>query len=138
MSPRVGAAALAALVFAGGLGPARAAVDLNGPFLVYSEIQGSPTGECIMTFTQTGTALSVTGCKANASGTIDPETGAFTVSGTCPLGALTITATAAQDSYTWAGQGPCGDLMFDFFGTRCGNDVLDPGEECDRNPGDLC
>jgi hypothetical protein len=72
MSPRVGAAALAALVFAGGLGPARAAVDLNGLFLVYSEIQGSPTGECIMTFTQTGTALSVTGCKANASGTIDP------------------------------------------------------------------
>ena len=60
--------------------PARAAIDMSG---VYVAVE-SP---CRYTFVHTGTSLTVSGCGAqnvplNLTGTIDSDTGVFTVTGT--------------------------------------------------------
>jgi len=145
--------ALAVTLSAPGIG--RAAVDLNGQW----RIEAATTGDVFpgfavscaaVTVVQSGASLSVTGtCTVVGalamSGTIDPATGTFTLA-QAPAGicdSLDISATAAGDSYTFSGTFIC---MFGTLpvpgtvtGSRCGNGVLDPSEQCDHAaPGDCC
>src|SRR5207245_1247460 len=95
----------------------------------------------------TGTALELSGTcgpqsqPMSGTGTIDPNTGAFTVSGdiTGLCNTLVITGTADGEMFTAtyicdSGSGPV-------TATKCLNGVIDPGEECqDGNAvdGDCC
>jgi cysteine-rich repeat protein len=123
-------------------GPAEAAVDLNGPWHLEVQAQLLTSFACLVQIVQTGTAISVDGslCQIafTASGTIDVDTGAFTGAGTsdptlCPTLSLSGTASAASDAF--AGTLLCSGGVFPasgtFQGSRCGNGITDPGEQCD-------
>jgi hypothetical protein len=136
-------------------GASRAAVDLTGQWLIDGVtigdfFPGFPVTCLGMTVVQSGTALSATGtCSligaVSLSGTIDPGTGAFTLTGTPATlcDSVTMTATASADSYAFSGSFSClfGTLPIPgtLTGSRCGNGVLDPSEQCDHAlPGDCC
>jgi hypothetical protein len=118
---------------------------------------------CPLDFAQAGSSLTVKGTcslpapppfnslSLNLSGTIDSVSGAFTVAG--PIDQLcasfTITATAAPDGHSFSS----GDIFVPppgylcspsntfgaVFGTRCGNGVLEPWEQCEpTGPNDCC
>jgi hypothetical protein len=121
-------------------GPAHAAVDVSGRwFLTFPGSAGQTTFE----MTQAGTALTAT-LGLGGVGTIDPDSGAFLLTGTLELAPgipegppvvicdYALAATAAPDGYTFTGSfsSPCGPTL-PAAGTRCGNGVLDPGEACD-------
>lgn len=132
-----------------------AAVDLNGQW----HVEGVTTGDLFPGFpiacgpiavVQSGTSLTAAGsCSVIGSialsGTIDPGTGAFTLL-QAPAGActsITITATASGDSYTFSGWLNCQvdtlSIPGTISGSRCGNGVLDPSEQCDHAAaGDCC
>src|SRR5439155_19793904 len=107
---------------------ATATIDMSGD---YEAIQFP----CHYTFVQTGTDLQLTGfCsprknRSSAIGTIDPATGAFTVTGEvtglCTDFVLSGTADGEMftGNYTCAGSGSV-------TATKCLNGVIDPGEDC--------
>jgi cysteine-rich repeat protein len=122
--------------------PAAAAIDMSGNYVGV----GIP---CQWTFVQTGTALSATGSCADGpfslSGTIDPITGAFTVTGEVTGACTNIVITATADgemftgTYTSSSTPSCGSGPV--TGTKCSNGVTDPGEDCDDGnllDGDCC
>src|SRR5262245_8370788 len=107
-----------------------AAVDLSATYrMVVVGIN------CLVTFTQTGTVLSLSGScssivgKFNATGTVDTGTGAFFATGqadnlcTSP-GSLAFSGTG--DGTTISGSVTC-DYYLSFFGSTCGNDTIDAG-----------
>lgn len=127
--------------------PVYAAVDLNGRFTItYTSFPLSPQSWDIG---QSGTNLAVmlTGSGSIlASGTIDPDTGEFTLVDTRPNCNIpgppgTITGVASDsDNFTgvWTTDvqtSPtiCSPFTLALEGARnrCGDSVLDPGEECD-------
>jgi hypothetical protein len=123
---------LAAFILAVASNPAGAAIDLNGPWSLDIAWGSFPPGGCVVTVAQTGSALEISGC-VSLSGTIDPDGGALAASGSasgCP--SLSISGTAALDSSGFSGTIECDILDGTFVATRCGNDVLDPGEDCDE------
>jgi len=132
------AAVLAAVVFLAGQ-PARADFDLNGNWVANAVVLGFASN-CNIDVTQVMTNLSVTGMcdlvgAISLTGTIDTMTGAFTLSGNaasiCPMaGSLTVTAQASDNS-NFAGSLNCAGLPGTITGSRCGNGMLDPGEQCD-------
>ncbi len=125
-------------------------VDLSNGWLVrFSAIQ---TIECDLTFVQSGSGLTATGdCRgfashASFSGTVDPQSGAFSLAGsiwtTAPFpfvyvsfagapsgGGGALTGTATVDGYPGT-----------FTASLCGNGNPDPGEACDdgRELGGCC
>src|SRR5262245_29486788 len=151
----VAAWALAVLLSIGGV--SSAAVDLNGQWHVEAVTGGDLfpgfSVSCSpIAVVQSGTTLSATGSctlvgAIALSGTIDPGTGALTLS-QAPAGicnSLDITATASADSYTFSGSLICQigtptiPIPGTISGTRCGNGVLDPSEQCDdTGAGDCC
>jgi cysteine-rich repeat protein len=134
---------------------AAAAVDLNGDWDVSLSFGGS---QCF-SFTQLGTAVSVTSCGQVSvlySGTVDLDTGVFALSGTDSCGVKTLNGTLAADGEHFSGTtsfgffhcsiGGCGCIAFTnepAQGVRagCGNGVVDVGELCDLGAdvaGDCC
>ena len=125
--------------------PARAAIDINGPWNIALSLGGGPPiASCLVDVTQTGSALTVSapsGCYVlpafSLSGTIDTGTGVFTVSGaSAPLCAtLSVDATANPTSTGFNGTFACTGGTLNVTGTLagslCGNGVVDPGEQCD-------
>lgn len=144
---RIAAAAtvlLAAMVL--GQPEAHAGIDASGAWRISEFGMGF-----IEVWQQTGSSLTTPGF----SGTIDSATGAFSLTGnspTCPVASDTFTGTVASDGLTLTGtltfhgtfdccfSMACGSSV---FGSRCGNGVLGPGEQCDDGlptgtPGDCC
>jgi hypothetical protein len=119
--------------------PARADFDLNGNWVAGAVVLGFPAA-CNIDITQVMTNLSVTGMcdfvgALSLTGTIDTMTGAFTLSGSagaiCTMaGSLMITGQASDNS-NFTGTLDCSGLMGNITGSRCGNGLLDPGEQCD-------
>jgi cysteine-rich repeat protein len=134
---------------------ASAAVDMNGDWDVSLSFGGS---QCF-SFTQVGTAVSVTSCGQVSvlySGTVDLDTGVFALSGTDSCGVKTLDGTIAPDGDHFSGTtsfgffhcsiGGCGCIAFTnepAQGVRvgCGNGFVDFGEQCDNGvdvAGDCC
>jgi cysteine-rich repeat protein len=134
----------ATLLVAVGMPPPATAVDLSGDYL------GFATVPFTVTDVQTGTALQMIGhvvvgsttFPLSATGTVDPATGAFSVSGE-------ITGLCPEFVYSGTGDGeeltgtftsptcPSGRL----FLTKCGNGAIDPLENCEDGnhaDGDCC
>jgi hypothetical protein len=134
------AAAIGTVLIAGG--PARADFDLNGNWEAGAVALGFQA-LCNIDITQVTTSLSVTGTcdligAVTLSGTIDPMTGVFTLSGSaagiCTMaGSLTVSAQASDNS-NFSGTLSCLGLPGTIIGSRCGNGQLDPGEQCDTGP----
>lgn len=130
-------------------GIAGAAVDMSGEWYIEVVIQGSliPGHASV---TQSGTSLTIVTllscgtCFPDTSvGTIDPDTGAFSVSSTTyPAGALVSDGVVASDGYTYTANvfvngNPEGSVS----GSRCANGVVEPTEQCDdgnRSNVDCC
>jgi hypothetical protein len=122
--------------------PARADFDLNGNWETGAVVLNFNV-LCNIDITQVTTSLTLTGTcdlagAINLTGTIDPMTGAFTLSGSaaaiCTMpGSLTITA-QASDNANFSGTLDCNGLTGGLVGSRCGNGQLDPGEQCDLGP----
>src|SRR5262245_11344103 len=147
MMRRVYAIGVGMLVVVALCAPAWATVDLNGTFVgATGQVLGFGPFPCApINVTQTGTALSVSatcdilGSPATftGSGTIDTNTGAFSVTGqgsflcTTP-GSFQLAGTGSGDSYNISGTVTC-SFNLTFFATRCGNGTLDSGEDqsCD-------
>src|SRR5262245_4490131 len=129
---------------------ARAQVDMNGSWGVDEQLG---LGFDIGTFVQTGSTLSATIWDFPWTGTIDPASGAFTLTG--PSGPLcsppvllgmvdpagtSFSATLTVSTPTGPSP-PCTFASFPVTGRRCGNGVVDPGEQCDDGnfaDGDCC
>ncbi|HJQ84831.1 MAG TPA: hypothetical protein VKA21_12185 [Candidatus Binatia bacterium] len=123
---------------------------MNGPW----GVQGTPFGFAVGTFVQTGTDLSATIWGYIWTGTINPDSGGFTLNGPpfmpgCPGMRLAATANPAGTTFSGAliiwfqGTTPsqCVQDTEPVFGRRCGNGVVDAGEECDDAnfvDGDCC
>lgn len=150
---RLGAAIAGVLVLLGAV-RAHADVDANGAWLVHVDFFLS---DVVVPFTQVGTALEALVAPPGAppptqpwTGTIDPATGAFTLQGALAgpfCLPMSVTGTVAADGRTFTGSFTTGFFQFPatcvpftgaFNGTRCGNAVLDPGEQCDPGLGECC
>ena len=142
------------LVVAGLASPVAAQVDMSGPWSARVFIVFGSSFDCTLTFVQSGTALAITGScpgfpAVNASGTIDPVTGAYSASGPGGGGCGTITFSngmAALNQRIFNMSFSCGGsplLIGGVNGFRCGNNVIDAiaNEDCDagdRETGDCC
>lgn len=135
--------------FLGAAPTAWSAVDVDGPWLVRVEARmGNSNGlvissECHWDVVQAAPSLSATyACErtfggpitGSLSGTIDADSGAFSLSGTsmCSAGTMSLTGTVAGDSLSFAGTHVCGLFTGTFTASLCGNDALDAGEVCDE------
>jgi len=106
---------------------------------------------CLVETSQSGTALSIAGScdligAVTLTGTIDAAAGTFSASGHSEsyCSSLAIEGSVAPDGASFTGTFDCvGPLPArgTFFGSRCGNGILDPGEQCDDGnvfDGDCC
>jgi cysteine-rich repeat protein len=142
------AIAVVSLALASG---AHAQVDMSGPWGVRNDVLGFDIG----TFHQTGTDLSATIWGLTWAGTTDSASGAFLLNGPPAPGApacpgMQIVADVDPGGASFQGQvtlwfvGPFGECVSTnapVIGRRCGNGVLDPGEQCDDGnftDGDCC
>jgi hypothetical protein len=122
-----------------------AGIDISGKWLVTAQSVVQTT--CSLDVAQNGSTLAIDGeCgiigHVNLAGSIDPGSGSFMASGMAAAGSpcaapgsLTMNGTAASDGNTFSGSFACGGDGGSFSGTRCGNGVIDPGEDCDNGPG---
>jgi hypothetical protein len=126
--------------------PARADIDASGPWAATSPFL---LDGCHVDFTQDGTSLSITGdcgfALNDMTGTIDPVSGVAHLEASSPFficSAEILDIVVAPDSRSFTGTDTCvGFLTVQVTGSRCGNRVLDAGEECDDgnlNPFDCC
>lgn len=142
--------------------PARAAVDIGGPWYVAMSLDfgGAPGPEhfpeCQWDLVQADTTLTGTfscsslslclfGCKGGGgridgslTGTIDPDAGTFLLAISPDIFTCSShTGSVASDGLSFSGTISCSDpLTATFTGTRCGNGVVDAGEACDPGLGD--
>ena len=145
MFHRLGVIAASGVLAAGILSrqPAYAQVDLNGLWRVgvfVTDLSLTFADTCSLTIIQSGTTLSFAGsCEGiaspvNLSGSLDPQAGTFTASGSAgPCPSVTINGLAAPNSLAFTGAFSC--PQFGASGgvnaSRCGNGQIDPGETCD-------
>jgi len=128
-------------------GVASGAVDMGGDWRVRIASTFIPGGLLELDFhvVQMGTTIDINGF----AGSIDPDTGVFsaTDSAVCPstiAGVVDPSGATFSGSYTtgFVGSGgACALLPGDMVGSRCGNGVIDSGENCDDhnlNDGDCC
>lgn len=140
-----------ALVWGLNAAPTRAttSIDLSGTYV--SDVSFL---DCTLTFTQTGSTLTITGpCGLGAptptysfelSGTVDQATGHFSASGVfhglCETpGSVTLIGTG--DGTQFSGTSTCDSLSTPITGTKCNNGVLDANEDCEdgnTEAGDCC
>src|SRR5262245_51438653 len=117
------------LVVLGTPSPA-AAVDLSGDYVVSTPVP------CRFTEVQTGTALRVTGsCSVGSTsyplsltGTVDPDTGAFSISGELRglCADLVCSGTGDGEEVHQTCTNPSGACNGPTSATKCGNGVIDP------------
>ena len=109
-----------------------AAIDLSGDYVVAVPIP------CRLTDVQTGTLLQVSvscsiGSTGTLAGTVDPDTGAFSITGAIPGLCADLACTGMGDGEetrsTCTSSTPVCNVSL--FGTKCGNGVLDPLETCE-------
>jgi cysteine-rich repeat protein len=127
---------------------APAVVDLTGDYRVDVAVAlVSVPDACALSAAQSGTALDLTFTCFDGlhplSGTIDPSTGVFSVSGLAPDGnPEVVDGVGAADSLSLSGTVTIGSLPAgSIFATRCGNGIADAGEACEdgnRSDGDCC
>src|SRR5262249_2927852 len=140
----IGRFVFATLLVALGMPPPAAAIDGSGDYV-------SSVPPCRFTVVQTGTALRVSGsCSANSTtyplslvGTVDPATGAFSLTGEISGLCADLVCNGTGDgeetqstctSSTSACNGPS-------LATKCGNGVIDALENCEvgiNADGDCC
>jgi cysteine-rich repeat protein len=131
---------------------ASAGVDVSGPWAVRNDVLGFDVG----TFVQTGSSVSATIWGSGWVGTIDSASGAFALTGPPAPGApgcghMQLVAAVDPGGISFHGGvslffvGLSGECVFagsaPTIGLRCGNGVLDPGEQCDdgnSTDGDCC
>ena len=125
----------------------QAQVDMNGPWGV---LTGAPLNSFgVATFVQSGSNLSMGG--GSYTGTINLATRAFALVGppNPPCQPYQYSGIVAADGRTFSGslviyivaESQCSSLPLPLTGSRCGNGVIDPGEQCDDqnfNSGDCC
>ena len=129
---------------------ARAAIDMSGPWGVEIDITVANYPRT-WDVTQAGTSLSTVIGSETWTGSIDPVSGSFTLTAPasdppCPpvsAGAVVDpTGRTFAGTYTvWVNVHGCRAVAFALRGSRCGNGVLDPGEECEDGnfrDGDCC
>ena len=147
-------APVAQLAFLFGLAPGVfSSIDISGKWAVRAQTTSGPatTVGCLVEMAPSDTALSITGScdfigAVTLAGTIDATAGTFTASGHAAsfCSSLTINGSVAPDGASFRGTFDCvGPIPASgtFFGSRCGNGILDPGEECDNGnvfDGDCC
>ena len=139
-----------ALAFVAVASQAALAVDLNGPWRVWAYVTRLALtfdDVCALTITQTGSAFTATGtCHGAADpvslqGTIDPNTGAMSGSGTIGVcGAVVFSGSAPSQVAEFSGEFECSSagVSGGINANRCGNGQIDGGETCDdgeRNGG---
>lgn len=139
----------AVAVSAGLIRTATADVDLTGPWALTIDIDPpiALTFDCTVEVVQAGTSLSLVGpCAASGiavTGTIDPVSGAFTLTGAgpgvsvaCPGVVLTGSSTPSGDAFSGAlaCTGP-EEITGSFSASLCGNGQIDAGEDCDDDQG---
>lgn len=127
-----------------------AALDVSGVYV--SQVTFVLPAPCTLTFTQTGTALTITGpCDFvgtiytfDLAGTVDTATGALSLSGRL-LGLCEdpgeFTMTGSGDGEVFSGTVTCGSVSSPATGTKCGNGVVDATEDCEDGntaAGDCC
>ena len=135
----------ATLLIALGTTQPAAAIDLSGDYVGFAVVPFS------VKFVQTGTALKLDGhivlgattYPLTATGTVDPDTGAFSVTGDitalCPGFDLSGTGDGEETSTIFTSNSACPSGPI--FLTKCGNGVIDPLEDCgdgDVVGGDCC
>ena len=115
-----------------------AAVDLSGTYTVFDL---SFEKYCVLTLTQTGTDLSMTGAcdiigDVAATGTVEPDSGTFAMTGAASIactapGSLALSGTGTGT--TLNGILSCPPYAGHYFigSTTCANGVIDEGEQCD-------
>jgi cysteine-rich repeat protein len=124
----------------GGGAPLADCYDLSGRWLVRTEFELVGSSSDIKEYEQYGNFVAGEGY----TGTIDLASGAFSLNAIpssvayflCPNGVASGQLAADGRSFEAAGvsrffQMFCRELAFAQVGTRCGNGVIDPGEECD-------
>lgn len=133
--------------------PARAAVDINGPWAIAQwwpighKPPGLFLGSCIWDVAHSGTFIEITtrtctglSVTRSYSGTIDTAARTFvaTEDGQTPVwcrNPTTVEGTIAPDSRSFRGTIRCEGSSFPvpagFEASKCGNEVIDPGEACD-------
>jgi cysteine-rich repeat protein len=127
-----------------------AGVDLGGVYVSVAQPFDVP---CTLTFTQTGSALTITGpCEFgypnnyvfDLAGTVDEVTGAFSTSGVL-IGLCEdpgeVTMIGSGDGEVFTAATACGTLTGSIAGTKCNNGVLDASEDCEDGntaAGDCC
>ena len=132
---------------------ARGQVDMSGLWAAEIEVPGVD-GRQDWTVTQSGMSLSVViaGIRTDTwTGTIDPLTGNFsltlpTAEPGCPPWVITAVVNPSSTSFSgtyhlFVDFTGCEMALFPIEGRRCGNGVLDPGEQCedgDFEDGDCC
>jgi len=128
-----------------------AALDLSGVY-ISQVVVFEPGFPCTLTFAQSGSALTVGGpCDFGSaiytfdlSGSVDPDTGAFSLSGEL-LGLCEdpgeVTMTGSGDGEVFSATSTCGSVSSAVTGSKCSNGMIDPGEECEDGntaAGDCC
>jgi hypothetical protein len=141
----IGRFVVATLLVTFGVTSPAAAVDLSGDYVVTVPIP------CSFTSVQTGTALQLSGsCSANSTkyplslaGTVDPGTGAFSVTGAIPGLCADLACSGTGDGEE--SHSTCTSRVSACAGpisaTKCGNGVIDPLENCEvgvNADGDCC
>ena len=138
-----GACLAATLVVAALVVPsvARGDVDLSNDWFVrFGTVQAI---ECDLTFVQSGSALTANGdCRASSpyatfTGTVDPQSGAFSLSGSLWTGApfpflyVAFSGAPSGDGSTLTGSANVDGFPVTFTASLCGNGNLDANEACD-------
>ena len=118
-----------------------AAIDLSGHYVVSTPV------ECTLTLVQAATSLQVTGfCSGlplSLSGTVDPDTGAFTVTGAIPglCADLVCSGTGDGEESNFTCTSSTAPCNVPLTATKCGNGMIDALETCDvtaGSPQDCC
>lgn len=120
------------------------AIDLSGVYVTQIPLL---SGQCTLTFGQTGSALTINGpctgfgvtSQAAFAGTVDEMTGEFTTTGELLCDPVTLAGTG--DGETFTGTATCGVNVYVITGTKCGNGVIDSTESCEDGntaAGDCC
>ena len=127
--------------------------DISGKWGVRAQTVSGPaaTVGCLVEISQSDSALSITGSctligAVTLAGPFDAAAGTFTASGHAEsfCSSLTIEGSVAPDGASFSGTFDCAGpfpASGTFFGSHCGNGIVDPGEQCDDGnvfDGDCC
>ena len=144
----LGGLAFAALLVALGTAPAAASIDLSGNYVGFTGVRFTVSVMQAVTVLQMSghVVFNLAPYRFSASGTVDPSTGTFSVTGAIETLCADFAFTGTGDGEELTGtavahcisgtQGPGAFLL-----TKCGNGLIDPLENCEDGnavDGDCC